>query len=613
MSDHESGLLVVWDSPEQPPDGVRCAMWDGYHEDKLRTSLLQRLERYGHRYREQCLEWVEGLCELKIHGERLADRILLEPGLSYWPMTLVAELNYLKSRAFLDILRLLVLEELLDELRPQRVRLVTANRALGQSVSGLCDNFGIQLEWSGAAPGLPLLRRRIDIARLTLGAILRTGRWLFHIWPLRQARGVLWRNDPQSVFICTYNLAAPTDEDVEVQAYARYWGDLPAMLVESGRPLNWLHSYLPAPWRRPRGAVDGAMDRNVGTESHTFVQSWLSVPLLFDTFRRWRRLRLAAGAVETKSIELACGDRSWLWPVLDDDWMESFFGQTALANLLGVGLFDGALAEMPRQEIGLYLFENQSWEPSFVHAWRKHGHGRLLAVSHTVTRFWDLRYYRNRQGVTADCPAPDLVVVNGSGMVSAMTDAGVDTSRIVEVEALRLGHLGNSVLRSDRNRPTDSTLRLLVLGDYEPSSTARLLGLLELATSGLTRSIVITFRPHPNNPVDPSEFPCLELKLTCVPMVEALQAADLVLGGNVTSATTESFVLGRRTVVVLDQGGLNFSPLRSMAGVDFVANDVELRTILETCEVAGLIRPCATPFFHLDEQLPRWRQLLGIE
>ena len=103
MSDHEPGLLVVWDSPEQPPDGVRCAMWDGYHEDKLRTSLLQRLERYGHRYREQCLEWVEGLCELKIHGERLADRISLEPGLSYWPMTLVAELNYLKSRAFLDI------------------------------------------------------------------------------------------------------------------------------------------------------------------------------------------------------------------------------------------------------------------------------------------------------------------------------------------------------------------------------------------------------------------------------------------------------------------------------------------------------------------------------
>ena len=612
MSDHEPGLLVVWDSPEQPPDGLRCAMWDGYHEDKLRTSLLQRLEWDGNRYREQCLEWVEGLSELKIHGERLADLILLEPGLSYWPMTLVAELNYLKSRAFLDILRLLVLEELLDELRPQRVRLVTANSAIGQSVSGLCDNFGIQLEWSGAKPGFPRLRRRINIARLTVGAILRTGRWLFHIWPLRQARGVTWRNDPQSVFICTYNLATPTDEDMEVQAYARYWGDLPAVLVESGRPLNWLHSYLPAPGRRPRGAVDGATDRNVGMESHAFVQSWLSVPLLFDTFRRWRRLRLAAGALGTKSIELANGDRSWLWPLVDDDWMESFFGQTAFSNLLGVGLFDSALAEMPRQEIGLYLFENQSWEPSFVHAWRKHGHGRLLAVAHTVARFWDLRYYRNRQGVTADCPAPDLVAVNGPGMVSAMTDAGVDTSRIVEVEALRLGNLGNGVLRPDRHRPTDSTLHLLVLGDYEPSSTARLLGLLESATSGLTRSITTTFRPHPNHPVDPSEFPCLELKLTSGSMVEALQAADLVLGGNVTSATTESFVLGRRTVVALDQSGLNFSPLRSMAGVDFVAKDVELRDILETCDTGAATPQSAISLFHLDEQLSRWRKLLKI-
>jgi len=95
-------------------------------------------------------------------------------------------------------------------------------------------------------------------------------------------------------------------------------------------------------------------------------------------------------------------------------------------------------------------------------------------------------------------------------------------------------------------------------------------------------------------------------------MVEALQAADLVLGGNVTSATTESFVLGRRTVVALDQSGLNFSPLRSMAGVDFVANDVELRDILETCDTGVATPQSAISLFHLDEQLPRWRKLLRI-
>lgn len=612
MSDHELGLLVIWDSSEQPPDGIKCVLWDGYREDSLRTSLLQRLEQDGHRYREQCLDWVEGLSELRIHGERLADRILLEPGLSYWPMTLVAELNYLKSRAFLDVLRLLVLEEVLAELRPQRVRLVTANRALGQSVSVLCCNLGMQLEWSGEAPGFPRLRRRIDIARLTLGAILRTGRWLLHIWPLRQARCVLWRNDPRSVFICTYNLAAPTDEDMAVQAYARYWGDLPAMLVESGRPLNWLHSYLPAPGRRPRRAVDGATDRNVEMETHAFVQSWLSIPLLIDTLRRWSRLRQAVCDVGTKSIELACGDRPWLWPVVDDDWMESFFGQTAIGNLLGVGLFDRVLAEMPRQETGLYLFENQSWEPAFVHAWRKHGHGNLLGVAHTVARFWDLRYYRNKDGATVGCPSANLIVTNGPAMMSAMTDAGVDPSRLVDAEALRFGHLRRCAAESRQQRPPESGLRLLVLGDYEPSSTTLLLRLLESATACLSRPIVTTLRSHPNHLIDPSEFPCLELELTYVPMVEALQAADLVLGGNVTSAVTESFALGCRTVVALDPCGLNFSPLRSVVGVDFVASDVELRSILETCDIGVATPQLAISSFHLDEKLQRWRQLLSL-
>ena len=612
MSDHEPGLVVIWDSSEKPPDGVMCVLWDGYDEANLQTSLLQRLEQDGHRYREMCLEWAESLSEMRIHGERLADRILLEPGLSYWPMTLVAELNYLKSRSFLDILRLLVLEELLGEVRPQRVRLVTKNRALGQSVTRLCDDFGMQFEWSGAKPGFPRLRRRIDKALLTIGAIFRTGRWLFHIWPLRQARGVLWRDDPRSVFICTYNLAAPTDEDMEVRSYARYWGELPALLVDSDRPLNWLHSYLPTPGRRPREAVDGVMELNVDMESHVFVQSWLSIPLVFDALQRWRRLRRAAHAVGTRPIEKANGDRSWLWPVVDGDWMESFFGPTALSNLLGVELFDRALAGMPRQETGLYLFENQSWEPAFVHAWRKHGHGRLLGVAHTVARFWDLRYFRNKGEETAGCPSADLIVTNGPAMVSAMTDAGVDPLRIVGAEALRFSHLHHCAVRSLQKHPTESGLRLLVLGDYEPSSTKLLLGLLGSATTGLSRSIVATLRAHPNHPVDLRDYPDLNLGMTSLSMCEVIQDSDLVLGGNVTSAVAESFALGCRTVVALDQSGLNFSPLRSMPGVDFVANDVELRNILETCDMGDATPQSAISLFHLDEQLPRWRQLLCI-
>ena len=611
MPDHEPGLLVVWDSPEQPPDGVRCAMWDGYHEDKLRTSVLQKIERDGPRLREKCLDWFEGLGELQIGGQRLTDRLLLEPGLSYWPMTRVAELNYWASRAFLDVLRLLVLEELLDEQQPRRIRLVTENRSLGQAIAGLCRIRGVQLEWSSPVTRIPRLRRRMDIGKRTISTIFRTGRWLLHIWPLWHSPPVVWQDHPRSIFFCTYNLATPMDEDMEVQAYSRYWGGLPALLVDFGRPLNWLHIYQPTQSRRARRAVDSAIARTVGIESHAFMQAWLSVPLLFDTLRRWRRLRLAARAVDTRSVELADGDRSWLWSVIDDDWQESIHGTVAVGNLVSVGLFDRALSEIPRQETGIYLFENQPWEPAFIHAWKKHGHGRVIGVGHTATRFWDLRYYRNRQAETTGCPAADLIVLNGPAMVSAMIDAGVDPSRIVEAEALRLRHLSHSGLTALPNRPADSTLRLLVLTDNDPLSTIRLLELLESAISGLTRPIATTLRSHPNSPVDPSEFPGLRFELTSVPMVEALQNSDLVLGGG-TSALTESFLLGRRTVVALDRG-LNFSPLRSVAGVDLVVNADDLRSVLRTCDVGVVAPQFAGSLFHLDERLPRWSQLLDLE
>ena len=616
MSD-SGAPLVIWDSSDRPPDRVPCVLWNGYQDRGEQESLLRRVEQDGFRLRGQCLQWFDGLGQLQIDGQSLVDWLELEPGLSYWPMTLVAELNYLKTRAFLDILRLMVIEEIIDERRPQTVRLESPNHPLREAISGLCSHRGLEFEWSGpgdsdrAHPRLDWLRSAFQ----TIGGFLRLVRWLVHVRPLRSLRRVAWKDDPGSLLLITYNLGDGVGSDRELNAYLRYWGTLPTSLIESGRSMNWIHNFQPSPGRRPSAAAASAASQSNDLEAHAFLQSWITIGLLVGSLRRWMKLRTVARRVRSGLVarQREAGGGWWRWAIVEDDWIKSFSSQTALSNLLAVGLFDRVLADMPKQDTGLYLFENQSWEPAFVHAWRKYGHGRLLAVAHTAFRFWDLRLYRNSAALNTDAQCADLLVVNGPAMLSAVTEAGLARPQVVEAEALRFSHLPSRHLVPRTGRSSSSPLQLLVFGDYDEVSTNGLLDLLELALLKTRRPVNVSFRPHPNCPVDPQERPALSLDLESGPVVEAIGDSDLVLGGNVTTAVTESFLLGRRTAVFLDDRGLNYSPLRSQPGVDFVSTADELRTLLETCAPGFSDDQTTGSIYHVDEGLPRWRQILGLE
>jgi len=93
-----------------------------------------------------------------------------------------------------------------------------------------------------------------------------------------------------------------------------------------------------------------------------------------------------------------------------------------MSNVLLVELFDAALRDLPHQRTGLYLCENQAWERALVHAWRKHAHGRLIAVGHSTVRFWDLRYFPDGRTLSSTSslalPRADVFAVNGISLTA---------------------------------------------------------------------------------------------------------------------------------------------------------------------------------------------------
>ena len=288
-------------------------------------------------------------------------------------------------------------------------------------------------------------------------------------------------------------------------------------------------------------------------------------------------------------------------------------GTFSINNLLSIALFDAALKDMPPQQKGFYLCENQSWERALIHAWQKHGHGQLIAVPHSTVRFWDLRYFSDPRAFHSaksdSMPRPHLTALNGKAAIQAYIKVGYPSDELIECEALRFEYLYNWRSRNTSTKQAGAAMRLLVLGEYSAVGTRKLLQLLE-ATVVQVPNMAITIKPHPGNVVMASDYPVLSPSVTKEPLEHILNDFDVVYSGNMTSAAVDVYLAGLPLIVMLDESELNFSPLRGKSDVHFVSSPAEL-----AIELAQAIRQATIPrakdeFFFLDPEYPRWKVLL---
>ena len=70
------------------------------------------------------------------------------------------------------------------------------------------------------------------------------------------------------------------------------------------------------------------------------------------------------------------------------------------------------LEKIPRQKIGIFIIENQSWEYCFIKLWKKYNHGKLFAYFNSSIRFWDLRYIKNKNEFKIQDENPDHFFIN---------------------------------------------------------------------------------------------------------------------------------------------------------------------------------------------------------
>jgi surface carbohydrate biosynthesis protein (TIGR04326 family) len=618
------GVFTVWDSDNPCGDHGTVFCWNGYEERGGALSLLRYVETHGERLRLKYVAWIHDLGESRIRGKRVIDHMALACGLSYWWLTVFVEQSPWKSPSITDALRLLALEEILLAQRPGKLRLVSANRQLNRALRILCRNLGVACEWE-PLPRKPFWQRSVGELYRALPqrvqALISLTRYLCSRWPLRHTDRSGWFGGDRSLLLCSYFIHLDQKSCSNGIFHSRHWERLPQLLHASGYLTNWIQHYLQSivvpDTLLARNWVHRFNQQRQTQGFHVFLDAYLSWRGVFRVLKAW--VGLVRVSIQLQGIERFFQPRESscsFWPIMRRDWRASVGGPAAISNLLWIELFDAALRDLPRQNTGLYLCENQAWERAFIHAWRKHEHGRLIAVPHSTVRFWDLRYFQDARTLRSQSPyplpQPNLVALNGRAAVDAYLSVDYPKESIVECEALRYGYLNGLPKRPSASALSADGIRVLILGDYSQTSTIKLLELIEEASAHLRSPITYTIKPHPNYQVKVQDFPSLRLNVVNDPLGQILGDFDIACSCNATSAAVDACLAGLPVIVMLDGTDLNFSPLRGRPGVRFVATDADLAEALQQDPRCGSESVNQQDLFFLDPQFPRWARLLGL-
>lgn len=620
----KKATLLVWDAKGLPPAGDwTTVLWGGFGDCAAPNaiSIPRLLEANADRLRTRYLAWIYELGEMRINGRRLVDYLELRPGFSYWWMTLLAEkCNWAKSLQINDAIRLMAFEDWVEGKSIRRVLLVSPNAHLAESMRSLCVNIGGDFEWqrtTGDTERLSWARYLYQILPLPCQALMWLIHYLVHRWPLKGVGLRSWRETKGKVTFVSYLFNLDPCSVKEGRFESPYWAHLPDDLQREGCKTNWLHLYvkdslLPNA-RKAAKTIRQLNEAEQGGQIHITLDAFLGGRLVIRTFCDWFRL-IRVGRRLKQAFFLPRETKLGLWPLFQVDWQRSLFGYTALSNLLYYNLFESALESLPEQRVGVYLQENQGWEFAFIHTWKTASHGRLIGAPHSTVRYWDLRYFFDPRSYCRKeengLPLPDQVALNGAAALDVYRKGGYWEGDLVEVEALRYLQLAEAQTVLDSvSQLSDGSFRVLVLGDYLLRNTQQQMHLLVNAVEFLTKNAIITVKPHPNCPIQLSDYPGCRMKVTMDPVVKLLSGCDVVYSSGLTSAAVEAYCAGVPVISMLDPNTLNLSPLRGREGVLFATTPEELARAL----VAALSFPAATEkkdFFTLDAKFPRWKKLL---
>jgi len=548
---------------------------------------------------------------------------------NYWWMTLPTQSSFESSSLAYTIMRLWALDQTVSALEIQQLNVHNATTEISALLLEWGNSRGIRIQLlqnsrrQGANMNIRELLRSSNssMLRATQGTAVLVANMFFNRGWL-ESRSIKTGTPLDADFVIfDYFANLEIDESLSTKFKSRYWGDLPELLAQMNFSVHWVHIFIPtASARRMTDAVSQIekLNQNSVNQSHTILQSYTNLTVAMRSFLTFRRINKISRRLR-KSITRYMRDSSqpFLSRYVWQNFQSSTLGSGAGENALVISLLDEYISHCSQRSTCMYLMENQPWEMALLSIWGRSPRGGVIGVTHSTTRFWDLRYALTSMatgGALSSVPQPDAVLVNGVQSARQLIINGVDPARIRQVEALRYNGLLGLRRPEKKNGKSTSRPQLLVFGEYAESMSRRQLDLLDslIKTESLDWDIV--YRPHPAIPPTISDLNS-DIRLDYESSVsDLLSKSQASLCGSVSSAVFDSLIAYTPVIILRDASFLdgNFIENPMVYGIDSLSSLKEALAMISE----NMVRSQATDFhdlefFNLDTSLDLWRNLLG--
>ncbi|WP_167884229.1 TIGR04326 family surface carbohydrate biosynthesis protein [Leptospira idonii] len=608
--------LLIWFERTPPPefDG-QVVLWNSFSQtnDKDFFSIPSELEKEPKKYRSLYVNFIHSVGKKRILGKTLEELLYITDTFSLWWMSLPYEKNYGKSTELTNAVKTFVLE---DFLKNKTYTLIKYSPSAPSSIVRLLKVYASEngkrigrLDIKIGHTSVSLFRTIYSYLPEFLKAFAALVRFVLLYGGINRQRKTEDKQPSFHVFDYLFHLKK--DPNAPDRFESNYWSELLQIFRDSGKKVQYDHIFIPHKAIPDANSavknVDTFNSLHSKTESHVLIEN-ISIILLLNVICSYIRLYLQGLIYKFNLIKVR--SELGLLPVLlplREGFQSSLFGSICIQNLFFYYFIKKQVEIKSSSEACIYLLENQGWEKALVYHWKKRQLGRIIGVSHSTVRFWDLRYVLPESKDSAiDAVMPDYIAVNGHIAENMLIQSGYKDRQLRVVEALRFLGLQTISQKTVKN----AKKRLLVLTDYLLSAAQFQMKILEDVAHKFDFEIIV--KAHPACPVETKDFPGMIYSVSHQDVSLLLETMDVVYSSNITSAGIEAYYLGIPVISSLDPESLNLSPLFGYKDVAFVSSTEELSIALGDPEFLKM-KKRQSDIFNFHSDFKEWRGLLNLE
>ena len=579
-------------------DDSLIVLWSSYETRRNFISIPFLVESNSNKFRDEYLYWLKKIENFSFKGKRVDSSTTIYPGLNLWELSTLKEKSLWKTPEIYSAVRLLAFVSYFESIPHEKFNkaiIQIHDPRVSKILTKYLEKYFERVEEKRISKKLTLRELYDCLPEITKSFIfLLQYKWKTLLFSTPETKGKSL-DGVYSFF--SYFLLYKLDESKNFES--NYWTDMHKILPDRQ---NWFHLYTKSKAlpniEKSRMIVNSINDPNY----HTIFEDFQTRSVLLRAIRNYLKFfftyRFPSFSFINRQINLEPDFSS----LFEKHWKDSIYGKTCLQNFILMESIKNLVNYLPKQKVGFYLLENQSWEKILNFFWHQRDHGPLFGVQHNAVCFWDLRHTGPLKEFDVNNSIyPTKILLNGQSAYDSYLNSGWNRDNLEKVEALRYSYIKHP----SGDRPVQNkNNKILFLGDYSEEVNFNLAEFCKKVIKHLGDDFDITFKSHPASDTDFTSLIHPNIKITEESLDLLATQFELIITSNPTTSAVELLAMGARVFIHIDGKFFNLSPLKGY-NVDFISQK-NIDDLFSASQNQFLF----DNFFYIDNKLEKWRSLL---